>query len=251
MSTFEIGIIGGNGAMGRLFASFFRDNGYTVHIADIGTGMSRAELAARCTVIIISVPIGVTTEVIREVGPLMKPDHLLMDLTSLKVEPMRAMLQFSSAEVIGIHPLFGPDTLAVTGQNIVICPGRGGRWLPWLRELLEKNGARITETTPERHDRMMSLTQVLTHLNTIMMGLCLNDAGVAPSELNLYATPAFRMKLAMMEKVFDQNPRMYAEIITGNPATADVLRCYEERFRNLKELILEKDLDGLTALLEK
>ena len=33
---------------------------------------------------------------------------LIMDLTSLKKEPVEAMLKYSEAEVIGIHPLFGP-----------------------------------------------------------------------------------------------------------------------------------------------
>ena len=41
---------------------------------------------------VISVPIDVTEQVIREVGPRLRPESLLMDVTSVKSEPMRAML---------------------------------------------------------------------------------------------------------------------------------------------------------------
>jgi prephenate dehydrogenase len=249
LGNIEIGIIGGNGAMGKWFAAFFRDNGYTVHIADKSTGMPIHELAKRCTVVIISVPIGVTGTVIAQVGPLMHEDGLLMDLTSLKAEPLKAMLQATLAEVIGLHPLFGPDTSTIEGENIVICHGRGNKWLPWLRAILEANGARIVEAAPEKHDNMMALIQGLTHLNTILMGLSLKEAGIDQAELNLFSTPAFRTKLSMIEKVFHQNPGLYSEIIIRNPGMENILTIYENKFATLKNFILNKDTEGLADLL--
>jgi len=250
MKSTAIGIIGGNGAMGQWFAAFFRNNGHTVHIADIGSGPTIPELAERCSVIIVSVPIGATLEVIAGIGPHLKSDQLLMDLTSLKADPVKAMLQFSSSEVIGLHPLFGPDTAGLKGQNMVICPGRGHQWLPWLKEILERNGARMTITTPEKHDEIMSIIQGLNHVNTIMMGLALRDANLSADELDRYSTPAFRSKMDMVEKVFDQNPGLYAEIIALNPCIDNILGIYERRLSLLKNLIAHKDTQGLAALLK-
>jgi prephenate dehydrogenase len=105
----EIGIIGGKGDMGRWFARFFSQAGYTVHIAHKDEGMSLAEMGARCSVVMVSVPIGVTCEVIEKIGPAMRKDALLMDITSIKAEPVEAMLRFAECDVIGCHPLFGPE----------------------------------------------------------------------------------------------------------------------------------------------
>ena len=123
--NFPIGIIGGAGGMGRWFASFFQKEGYTVHVSGEGIGLRPAEMAAACPVVIVSVPIGVTQAVIGEVGPHMKQDSLLMDLTSLKAGPVRAMLEASASEVIGLPPAVRPGG-AIPGRA-KRCPVPGKR----------------------------------------------------------------------------------------------------------------------------
>ncbi|HOS78543.1 MAG TPA: prephenate dehydrogenase/arogenate dehydrogenase family protein [Syntrophales bacterium] len=249
MNPFEIGIVGGTGGIGRWFAAFFESEGYPVHVVGRRTDLTFRDLAERCRVVIVAVPIGVTQEVIHRVGPLLDPGALLMDLTSFKAAPVRAMLDASAAEVVGCHPLFGPDVPSLKGQNVAICPARGERWLPWLRDRLGKNGARIVETTPERHDRMMALVQALNHLDTIALGLTLREAGVSPADLEPFTTPIFRMKAAIVEKVFGASPRLYAELIAGNPHTDELLAIYETQLARLKDLLARKDIDGFAAAL--
>ncbi|MBW2562029.1 MAG: prephenate dehydrogenase/arogenate dehydrogenase family protein, partial [Deltaproteobacteria bacterium] len=128
METFEIGIIGGTGGIGAWFADFFAGEGYTVHVSGRTTGMGLDEMAQTCRVVIVSVPINATIAVIEAVGPEMKEDALLMDFTSLKAEPVRAMLASSRSEVMGCHPLFGPDVPSIEGLNIALCPARIDKW---------------------------------------------------------------------------------------------------------------------------
>ena len=251
MKQFAIGIVGGTGGIGKWFAAFFAGEGYPVHVTGRITGMSLPELAAACQIVIVAVPIGVTLDVIREVGPLLPEETLLMDLTSLKKEPVRAMLAASRAEVIGCHPLFGPDAPSLAGQNIVLCPARGGRWLDFLQGIFVKNGARITVTAPAEHDRMMALIQGLTHLDTVLMGLTLQDSGVEPSELAAFSTPVFRTKQAVIEKVFGPRPGLYAALLAENPNMPKILEIYEKNLSALKRLILAGDAAGITALIRK
>lgn len=251
MNGFEIGIIGGTGGIGGWFASYFEGKGYPVHRAGRTTGLPFPKLAERCRVVIVAVPIAATLDVIRAVGPHLPEDALLMDLTSLKEKSVQAMIEATAAEVVGCHPLFGPDCPSLAGQNIVLCPGRGEQWLNRMEGIFAKGGARVTVTTPAEHDRMMALVQGLTHLDTILMGLTLRDSGVEAAALDAFSTPVFRAKHAIVEKVFDLRPEMYAGILAGNPAMPEILARYEKNLCRLKELVLNRDAEGLTALLKK
>lgn len=251
MNDFEVGIIGGTGGIGRWFAAFFAGEGYPVHVVGRNTGMPVPEIAERCRVVIVAVPIAATLGVIRTVGPQLPEDALLMDLTSLKEEPVRAMVESTAAEVVGCHPLFGPDCPSLAGQNIVLCPARGERWLNRMEALFAESGARVTVTTPAEHDRMMAIVQGLTHLDTILMGLTLRESGMETAALDAFSTPVFRAKQAIVEKVFALRPEMYAAILAGNPAMPEILDRYEKNLARLKDLLLNRDAEGLTALLKK
>lgn len=245
-----IGIIGGTGGIGKWFADFFADEGYTVHVSGRTTGMGIGDMTRVCRVIIVSVPIGVTCDVIKQVGPLMHKDALLMDFTSLKEEPVKCMLESSESEVLGCHPLFGPDIPSLNGHNIVMCPARIDKWSNWPGDMFKKRGAILLETSPERHDEIMSVIQALNHLNTIMMGLTMKDAGLDATQLKDYATPLFKSKLAIVEKVFANNMQLYAEIITHNPGIKKILASYEKNLVDVKTLIDENNISGLVKFLE-
>jgi prephenate dehydrogenase len=243
---FQIGIIGGTGGIGRWFAGFFEQAGYNVHVSGQTGGLRPAEMAATCPVVIVSVPIGVTEAVIREVGPHMKKEALFMDLTSLKAGPVRAMLETSASEIIGLHPLFGPGVPSLEGQNIVLCPARTDRWLPWVRDVLGKRGANLIEATPERHDEVMAVVQALNHLNTLILGLSLRETGISREEMERFSTPRFRARLKAVENLFS-HPQLHAEIIAGNPHISRILDLHEKAFSTVKPLVTQQ---GATALEE-
>ena len=243
MKDIEIGIIGGTGGMGRWFAGFFQKEGYPVLVSGRKTGMDIPTMAEKCQVVIVSVPISITCEVIERVGPHMKKESLLMDLTSLKADPVKSMLKSSVSEVIGLHPLFGPAVDSIAGYTIVLCPVRTENWLDWVKDIFTKNGANIIETTPERHDELMALVQGLNHLNSITMGMILGESGVDLTELKRFATTMFDTKLAIIEKVFTNNPRLYADIITLNPNIHKILDLYEKTLSGLKTLINKRDTE--------
>jgi len=158
------------------------------------------------------------------------------------------MLHHSSSEIMGCHPLFGPDATSIKDQNVALCPARVDRWTQWPKEIFEKNGARVTETTPKRHDEIMAVVQGLNHFNTMMMELTLRDTGMDTGEIEKFSTPNFNNKLAIIEKIF-KTPRLHCEIITRNPDIARILDLYEKNFSQLKRLINEGDIEGITALL--
>jgi prephenate dehydrogenase len=251
MNDVVIGIIGGTRGMGRWLALFLEKEGYQVHVSGRQKGMTVREMAERCNVVIVSVPIGVTTAVIEALGPHMRGDSLLMDITSLKGEPVKAMLKSSSSEVVGCHPLFGPRIRSIAKQNIILCPARGKRWIPWLRDLFHKHGAVVTETTPEIHDRMMAIIQGLNHFNTAAIGIALSRSGVSMADLKPFFTPMFRAKLKIVQRMCSRNPGLYAEILTMNPDILPLLEIYTDGVNKLSELVHCSDTGGISDLVYK
>jgi len=250
MKKIRIGIIGGTGGIGRWFDRFFQKEGFEVQVSGRSSGPDFQTLARQCPVVVVSVPIKVTCQLIEQVGPFMPKESLLMDLTSLKEEPVKAMLNASRSEIIGLHPLFGPKIKSMAGHNIVLCPARTQKWLPWIKNIFLKNRARLIETTPRHHDELMALVQGLNHLNTITLGLTLGRSGFDLEELKEVATPNLKTKLDILKDIFGPNSRLYAEIITQNPYLPKVVKEYGESLSEMKKWIDRKDSETLQKRIE-
>jgi prephenate dehydrogenase len=250
MKKTVVGVIGGTNGMGRWLADLLTAQGCIVHVIGRKTQMTAVDAAGICDVVVVAVPIAATAGVIGEVGPLVKKGRLLMDLTSLKKEPVSLMLGHSEAEVVGCHPLFGPSVTESAGQNIVLCRGRGDAWFAWIRNIFERTGYTILERTPVEHDRMMSIVQALNHLNTIALGMAIAETGIPLEEVNKFSTPIFKTKMDIVKKVFTETPELYADIIAQNPGMNDVLRTYEKVVRDISRLVKAGDGAKLKIAIE-
>ncbi len=217
-----IAVIGGKGGIGKTMASLFGDLGHAVMIADLDTRLTPAEAAANGDVVIISVPIDATEKVVEELGPLVREDALLMDVTSIKCAPVNAMMRHCRGSVAGTHPLFGPSVHSLQGQRIVLTPGKGKDWFDWLKQMLHARGLNILETTPEDHDRAMAVVQVLVHFSTEVVGRTLSQLDISLEETLRFTSPIYLMELLMTARHFAQSPDLYSSIQMSNPKTSQV-----------------------------
>jgi prephenate dehydrogenase len=233
----RLGIIGGNGQMGQLFGRFFEARGYQVVISDRGSGDDNEKVMQISDMVLFAVPLHETVHIIQDLIVHARPEQLLMDLSSLKVGPVQAML-CSPSSIVGLHPMFGGNISSFAGQTIVACPVRIDP-LEWrgLRRLFENQGIRIKECTPEKHDYMMSIIQVLFHVTTMLTGRVLRDLEVDVAETMEFTSPSYRLEMNLLGRIFAQNPALYSAITQMNPFTREVLdhleaglRCYREWF---------------------
>lgn len=246
-----IAIIGGAGQMGQWFERFFADYGLTVLVADLDTPQTPREVAAQADVVIISVPIAKVVEVIRDIAPHLKPDAALMDITSVKQRPLDAMLKAFAGEVVGTHPLFGPKEKSMDGCTVVLCPGRGERWLNWLKDLLEQAGAQVKVTSATEHDRLMAVVQGLAHFVLIALEKAIRQLGVSPQDLEDFSTPTFATLHSLAQRLLSQDAQLYACIQLANPANRVALRALEDAVADILYFIQRQNADGLVRLLEE
>lgn len=104
-------IVGGGGQMGRLFEKMLTLSGYQVRILEKNDWARAADIVADAGMVIVSVPIHTTVETIGRLPPL-PADCILVDLASVKAEPLQAMLAAHQGPVLGLHPMFGPTAAA-------------------------------------------------------------------------------------------------------------------------------------------
>jgi chorismate mutase/prephenate dehydrogenase len=71
------------------------------------------------------------------------------------------------------------------------------------------------------------------------------------SELDGFTTPVFRAKMEVIQKVFCDNPGLYAEIVSDNPQSEFIIEEYRNILSKLEGLLSKKDGPGLTRLLEE
>ena len=237
----KAGIIGGTGKMGRLFTPVFERAGYEVMISGRSTLLTNTDLAEQCDLVIVSVPIHDTIRVIDEISPVLTKDQILCDFTSLKTEPVTAMLK-SKARVIGLHPLFGPTVQSLRHQTIIVCPARAQeKIVDSLVSLFVHEGAQCTITTPEHHDRMMAVVQGLTHFVTLCMAESIRRLGIDIESTKSFTSPVYQLELSLVGRLLSQDPSLYADILQQNPYVPEVLSTCTASAETLSRIVASGD----------
>lgn len=246
-----IAVIGGAGRMGGLLVRLFADLGHRVLVVDLDTELSAVDAASGSDVVIVSVPIDETEQVIRLVGPHVRPKGLLMDVTSLKTAPVAAMLESTEASVVGTHPMFGPGVHTLQGQRVVLCRARGDEWADWVARMLSARGLTVTETTPQAHDRAMAVVQVLTHVQTQVFGLALARSGIPLSETLPFTSPAYLLELYVAARHFAQEPALYGPIEMSNPGTTAITTGLSDATREVAAILASGDRPRFDAMFDE
>ncbi len=227
--------------MGSWFRELFEALGHTVSISDLNTPLTNKDLALECDVVILSTSKDQAVKIAVEIGPLMGEEQIFMDFCSQKEEIVAAMTDYSKAEVVGTHPMFGPFTKGIEGQNIILCPGRGKQGFVWATKVFEAAGATVTELDSRDHDRHMALVQGLTHLVTITMARTLQKMDLHPTDVFSISTPIFRLNSDIIGRLFAQDPELYTTLVGENKYVKEVLELYCESLEEGTQAILEGD----------
>ncbi|QIF93244.1 bifunctional chorismate mutase/prephenate dehydrogenase [Proteus vulgaris] len=233
----KIVIVGGNGKMGKLFSRLFTLSGYQVESLEANEWKTKSPaIFDNAGMVIISVPIHLTVEVIEKL-PLLPENCLLVDLASIKKAPLEAMLKAHRGPVLGLHPMFGPDVPSLAKQVVAYCEGRDRQAFEWLLEQLLVWGAKIEAITPEGHDKNMSFIQALRHFTTFAYGQHLAKENVDLASLLRLSSPIYRLELAMIGRLFAQDPQLYADIILSSKENIELIRRYHHSLGQAIDLL--------------
>lgn len=232
----SIVIVGGNGQLGGLFKRMFELSGYQVKILGSQDWANAAEIVKDAGMVVVSVPIHLTDSVIKKL-PSLPSDCILCDLTSIKAEPLAAMLEAHAGPVVGLHPMFGPDIPSMAKQVIICSDGREPESYQWLLKQFEIWGASICAIDAEEHDNGMTLIQALRHFTSFAYGSHLSKENPNLDTLVQLSSPIYRLELAMVGRLFAQDPDLYGDIIMSSQRNIDMIKRFHQRFGEAIEIL--------------
>ncbi|MGQ9485595.1 MAG: prephenate dehydrogenase/arogenate dehydrogenase family protein [Desulfosoma sp.] len=233
----RIGIIGGMGAMGKLFYRFFTERDTSVVVSDVGTPLSNHDLIDQSDVVLVSVPLHRASHILQELAPRFRSGQLVLDICSLKVPPLKAM-EGCAAWYVGLHPMYGPYVADFVGQTMIVCPGHVAPepW-NWLMGVLEKASLKIHVCSAHEHDRMMTVIQLIPHMTTVVLGHCLREMGIDAAESLRFTSPIYRLELDLIGRLFAQDPELYAAIAMENPYKSEALQVLRRVFSETMDAV--------------
>ena len=223
----RLGLIG-LGSFGQLAARHLRDHFQVIgadsvdrsgYAAVLGIEWGAVADAAACPYVVLAVPVQSTAAALESIRDHVRPGALVIDVASVKVEPVSEMERLlpPEVEILGTHPMFGPQsaTAGLSGHRIVLCPVRTGR-LDEVRGFLEQSfGLDVHVCDPETHDREIAQTQALAQF--VGRALARLDRSESPVR-----TPGYNLFREVAETVGEDSWELFTAIQNLNPWAADM-----------------------------
>jgi prephenate dehydrogenase len=182
------------------------------------------EAVQNADIVIFCVPIEYMVETIRQVAPHAPEGSLLMDVCSIKTEASEALMEYApeNVEILPCHPMFGPRVPSIKRQIIVLTPieNRANTWLDRVKNYLTKSECEIVMTTPQEHDKYMSIVQGLTHFSFITLASTIRKLNINVKRSRSFSSPVYSLMLDMVSRVVYQNPYLYYSIQKNNKETS-------------------------------
>lgn len=253
----NVTIIGGSRGLGKWIAQELKKDDFNITITSrnrssgqkvakkIGVDYDNDNINAirNANLIIFSVPIEYMTETIKEVAPHAPENSLLMDVTSVKIEPAEALEKYAPKNtfILPCHPMFGPRIPSIEGQVVILTPieNRSEKYFNKIKSYLENKDANVVISTPEEHDKTMSVVQGLTHFSYISIASTIKKLGISVKKSREFASPVYSLMLDMISRIVSQNPYLYYSIQKSNKETLLSRKTLIEESNRLSKLIEE------------
>lgn len=212
---------------------------------------------AKADVVVLAVPVRVIIEILPQVGQLVSPGCLVMDLGSTKTSIVQAMTTLPEhVQPVGGHPMCGKETSGLEaaepelyhGATFVLTPLQrtSTESLGLARELVEATGACPLVLEAERHDRLVAAISHLPYL--CACGLVKTAEELAQGDEALWKLTASGFRDA--SRLAASDVTLMADILlTNREAVIEALNACQAQLHDLANFLLGGDEEGLRTAL--
>ncbi len=225
--------------------------------ADDAVTDARAAVA-EADLVVLATPVRTILRQIEELGPLMKPGTVLIDMGSTKTAICQAMAALPEhVQPVGGHPMCGKETAGLEaaepglyrGCTFVLCPlaRTAPQTLALAHALVAHIDARPLILDPERHDQLVAAISHLPYLSA--SALVAHVMGVAEEDDRVWEVAASGFRDA--SRVAASDVRMMLDILlTNSNAVLRALDDFADQIAGLRRALAAGDEALLTQRLE-
>jgi prephenate dehydrogenase len=243
----------GTGAMSEWFADRLENEGYQTYMTGRSTDMTPEEMIEKVDVVAICVPISVTVSTIQQYGPLLKNGQALILLAGESEQTLASAAEVTDkgVELMLVHNLWGPQTLAMKDKNAtVVRTPRSGSFCSEFEAFLYKHGAIISQDSPTKHDLLMGVGQKLPTTISTALAMTLKQHQIACADIGTHSTLTSLYGILAMARIHNQNPRTYAEIMSTGGDGRKIVRSFAENLLKIVEMAESQEISGLCEIIE-
>ncbi|MER8014994.1 prephenate dehydrogenase/arogenate dehydrogenase family protein [Streptomyces griseoluteus] len=259
-------VVGGAGAVGRLFTERLLEAGAEVTVVDPAdapvSGTARrmrgditdpgpaltAELG-RAGLVLLAVPEPVALAALPGLAGALAPDAVLADTLSVKQPVTRAVRAHApGVQAVGLNPMFAP-ALGFAGRPVAAVAVHDGPAVASLLELIEGWGATVVRVDAPEHDRIAAASQALTHAAVLGFGLALAGTGVSAADLRPVAPPPATTLLALLARIASGTPEVYWDVQHANAEAAPARKALAEAVHRVADTVEHGTEADFAALL--
>jgi len=238
----KIAIIGAEGQMGKWFSKYFLERdfdiiGYDSEKEILNKSITKAQSLVGAILsadyVILCIPVKRTPETIRLIAKEMKRDSYLIDISSLKLKTAAALSKIpDKVNPICIHPMFGPGTKKLNGQNIISIPIRDAKKELAVAKSLFKE-ANFVQIDATEHDKKIAIILGMTHLvNLVLANILAKEENFSLVEKMSGTT--FKAQKLLTAGIMTEAPELI-ETIISNP---EIRRYAEEFWKDIGRMLI-------------
>ncbi len=242
----NVAIIGGEGKMGSLVRQLLEKHGVKVFAIGKETKDWR-HIIKKSDAILFSIPVVHFNDVIKNLHKKDLNGKLLIDLSSTVINNLKALKSLSPYPAF-IHLLFGPDVHYIKNQNIAVSENITDKRFLEIVSVFKKEGAAVTEASPEHHDYMMGLVQALSQFNSLALAKTLSESRTNKKELDAFSSITFSLTAAAISRIMQQSPELWASIQFNNHFFKDELKRHLKNIETLAGYVEAKEYKAFATM---
>jgi chorismate mutase / prephenate dehydrogenase len=238
-------VIGGRGKMGGWFAEFLASQGFRVAIADPMGGLPGFDTVADWQsdpldfdLIVLATPLSATT-------------RLLEFLAHRAPRAGLDALVKAGCRVTSLHPMFGPDTVLLSGRHVIFIDLGHPAALQEAQELFAPTMAERVVMGLDEHDRLIAYVLGLSHALNIAFFTALAESGEAAPRLAKLSSTTFDSQLEVASRVAAESPDLYFEIQSLNDYGSESLLALQQAVERLVAAVKSGNSGEFTALMNR
>ena len=248
----EIAIIGAGGRMGSWITKYLvKNKNFSIKAYDKNMCSIERLLNVKietdfnaCVkdsdIVILCIPLRVIPQMITECSQKMKPNSVLIDISSIKSKSFKSLSKIqNSISPICIHPMFGPGASSTMRLKTIFIPVRNyNEELEFVRQLFP-NFEILPIENAIKHDHIMAVVLGLNHYMNIIFADVI--ASHTYNDLEFYSGNTYRIQRILSESILNDDIDLLNSLFIENPFIKKELKNFHNKFLKYSQMVNDKN----------